>query len=222
MRSKSIPLLRLICSIRTEYSKNNGLEYKGEAANRSLSFPNYLYVNLEECKFEEKNFIEEVGLLFEMVGLPRMAGRILGWLLICDPPHQSNSELTEALQASKGSISTMTRLLMQIGLIEKMSLPGERRDYFRIKPNAWSQITKQRISQTKAFRELAEKGLTLLNNAAPQKQQRLVEMYDIHAFWERELPLLDQRWEKEQWQRRQRMLTPKPVNEGFRQDESDP
>lgn len=141
--------------------------------------------------------------MFDLVGLPRMSGRILGWLLICDPPHQSHAELTEILQASKGSISTMTRLLMQIGLIEKISLPGERRDYFRIKPNAWSQITKQRISQVKAFRELAEKGLTLLENATPQKQQRLVEMYDIHAFWEHELPLIDERWEKHQCQSQQ-------------------
>ena len=165
----------------------------------------------EERKFEEKHFIEEVGLLFEMVGLPRMSGRILGWLLICDPPHQSNSELIEALQASKASISTMTRQLMQTGLIEKISLPGERRDYFQIKPNAWSQIAKQRISQIKAFRKLAEKGLSLLEDAAPQEQQRLAEMHDIHAFWERELPLLDERWEKEQWQKqRQQQRTHNP------------
>ena len=178
-------------------------------------------MNSEERKFEEKHFIEEVGLLFEMVGLPRMSGRILGWLLICDPPHQSNSELIEVLQASKGSISTMTRLLMQIGLIEKISLPGERRDYFQIKPNAWSQITKQRISQIKAFRELAEKGLTLLEEAAPQKQQRLLEMFDIHAFWERELPLVDERWEKEQWQKRHQILTPNSKDEDCSQDASD-
>ena len=179
------------------------------------------YVNPQEHEFEEKHFIEEVGLLFEMVGLSRMSGRILGWLLICDPPHQSHAELTEVLQASKGSISTMTRLLMQIGFIEKISLPGKRRDYFRIKPNAWSQITKQRISQIKAFRKLAEKGLTLLKDAAPQEQQRLVEMYDIHAFWERELPLLDDRWEKQQWQSQQPSAPPAQPSETLKQPESD-
>ena len=46
---------------------------------------------------DQQHFVEEVGLLFEHAGLPRMAGRILGWLLICDPPHQSPGELAEVL-----------------------------------------------------------------------------------------------------------------------------
>lgn len=156
-----------------------------------------------EQPFEQMHFVEEVGLMFEMVGLPRMSGRIFGWLLISNPAQQSHTELAEILQASKGSISTMSRLLIQIGLIERVSLPGERRDYFQIKPHAWSQMTKQRIAQITAFRQLAEKGLTLLEDAPPNLQKRLQEMRDIHAFLERELPLLDERWELEQQALRQ-------------------
>jgi DNA-binding transcriptional regulator GbsR (MarR family) len=148
--------------------------------------------------FEHTHFVEEVGLMFELVGFPRMSGRIFGWLLISDPPQQSTGELAAGLQASKGSISTMTRLLIQIGLIERVSIPGERRDYFQIKPHAWSQLTKQRIAQITSFRQLAEKGLSLLEGSPPPLQERLQEMRDIHAFWERELPLLDERWELEQ------------------------
>lgn len=156
--------------------------------------------------FEQMHFVEEVGLMFEMVGLPRMSGRILGWLLISNPQQQSHSELAEVLQASKGSISTMTRMLIQIGLIERVSLPGDRRDYFQIKPNAWAQMTKQRMAQITAFRELAEKGLALLKEDSPRQQQRLQEMHDMHAFLEREIPLLDERWEAEQKQRQRQKL----------------
>jgi DNA-binding transcriptional regulator GbsR (MarR family) len=156
----------------------------------------------KEQPFERIHFVEEVGLMFELVGFPRMSGRILGWLLIADPPQQSTTDLVEVLQASKGSISTMTRLLIQIGLIERVSLPGKRRDYFQIKPHAWSQLTKQRIAQITTFRQLAEKGLTLLDEASTESKARLQEMHDIHAFWERELPLLDERWEQEQRHRR--------------------
>ncbi|MFC1955613.1 hypothetical protein ACFLWZ_03665 [Chloroflexota bacterium] len=35
--------------------------------------------------------------------------------MICDPPYQSPDELAEALIASKGSISSTTRLLIQMG-----------------------------------------------------------------------------------------------------------
>lgn len=172
-----------------------------QAANQSMS-----QCASQSC--EQMHFVEEVGLMFELAGLPRMSGRIFGWLLISQPQQQSHSELAEVLQASKGSISTMTRLLIQIGLIERLSLPGERRDYFQIKPNAWSQMTKQRMAQITAFRELAEKGLDLLKCAPPHQQQRLQEMRDIHAFLEREMPRLDERWELEQKQRLQQELYP--------------
>src|SRR5512142_2974957 len=100
------------------------------------------HMDEDQRRLEERHFVEDVGLFFEQMGYPRMAGRILGWLLICDPPQQSSEQLAQVLLASKGSLSTMTRLLIQIGLIERVALPGERRDYFRLKPGAWPQLIK--------------------------------------------------------------------------------
>lgn len=130
-----------------------------------------------------------------------MAGRIFGWLLMSDPPQQSTGELVEALQASKGSISTMTRLLIQLGFIERVSFPGNRRDYFCIKPGSWTQMSKSHLAHIAAFRHLAEKGLEVLGSSQPERRDRLEEMRDIHEFWERELPKLTQRWEQEREQK---------------------
>jgi len=150
-----------------------------------------------ERQVEKKHFVEEVGILFEQTGLPRMAGRILGWLSISDSPHQTTSELAEALMASRGSISTMTRLLIRIGLIERVSLLGQRRDYFRIKPGASHQLLKDSLAQTTAFRQLMERGLELTEGKAPLTQQWLKEMRNMYAFFEREFPSLLERWEHE-------------------------
>ncbi|MFP4440338.1 MAG: GbsR/MarR family transcriptional regulator [Chloroflexaceae bacterium] len=146
---------------------------------------------------EQQQFIEAVGLSFEQAGLPRMAGRILGWLLICDPPHQSPGELAEVLQASKGSISSMTRLLEQIGLIERLSLPGERRDYFRIRSESWTALFKRRMELVSNFRQLADRGLELLSEHTPEQRRRLEEMRNMYAFFEYEVPRLLERWEQE-------------------------
>lgn len=156
--------------------------------------PNIVHPTQQET--EQKQFVEEVGLLFETMGFPRMAGRVFGWLLISNPPHQSPGELADILQASKGSISTMTRLLEQIGLIERVSLPGHRRDYFRIKLNAWSEMSKRRLDQITAFRKLAERGLDLMKGETPNLTERLQEMRDIHAFFEAELPRMIERWQE--------------------------
>jgi len=156
----------------------------------------------------EKQFVEEVGISFEDMSLPRMAGRILGWLFISDPPYQSIGELAEALMASKGSISTMTRLLIQLNLIERFSLPGVRHDYFRIRPEGWHHLAKQKGDQIKAMRQLCERALELLKGEAQDNREWLEEMYDMYAFFEREFPSLLERWEQE---RKEKQATSKIV-----------
>jgi DNA-binding transcriptional regulator GbsR (MarR family) len=152
---------------------------------------------------EAMQFVEDVGLLLERRGHPRMAGRILGWLLICDPPHQSIDELAEILDASKASISTMTRLLIQMDLLERVGLPGERRDYFRIKSGAWSELMREMMEEILMGRQLTERGLALLDGKPAELKQRLKEARAMYAFFEEEFPTLLERWERE-WKKTQR------------------
>jgi DNA-binding transcriptional regulator GbsR (MarR family) len=143
---------------------------------------------------DAQQFVENVGLAYERAGLPRMAGRILGWLLVCDPPQQSAADLAAGLAASKGSISAMTRMLIQVGLIERTSLPGARRDYFHIRPNAWIDAMTRELATVALFRQLAERGLAILAAAPPEQRARLEDMRAIYAFFERELPALLEHW----------------------------
>jgi DNA-binding transcriptional regulator GbsR (MarR family) len=151
---------------------------------------------LEHLQVEKQHFVEDVAVVFEEIGLTRMAGRILGWLLISIPPHQSADELAEALQASKGSISTMTRLLIQLDLIERTGIPGDRRDYFRMKPDVWAQLLQARMSQVTDLHQLAEEGLELLEAEPPELRQRIQDMHDLYSYVETELPILIERWEQ--------------------------
>ena len=75
---------------------------------------------MPERYYEKRHFIEDISLYFEQMGLPRMAGRVLGVLLIAEPPQQSLNDLCEMLQASKSSVSTTTRLLIEMGLIDRV------------------------------------------------------------------------------------------------------
>lgn len=150
-----------------------------------------------EARAEEKSFIEEAGITFEQTGLPRMAGRIFGWLLIADPPYQSNAELAFVLMASHGSISTMTRLLMQLAVIERFSLPGVRHGYFRLRPDALRHTIQHGLrDEIRLFRELAERGLGMLADRPPATRKQLVKMRDTYSFLEKELPGLLERLEQ--------------------------
>ncbi len=151
----------------------------------------------EQATMADQLFVEQAGIVLEHLGMPRMGGRALGWLLICDPPHQSPGEFAVALQASKASISTTVRMLVQVGLVERVVLPGQRRDYFRIRVDTWSRATEERMGLITSLRELAEHGLTLRTEADTEATGRLREMRDFYAFYERELPALVARWRQQ-------------------------
>jgi len=147
-------------------------------------------------------FVEEFALAYEAAGIPRTAGRILGWLMVCDPPEQTTSQLVEALGSSKASISTMTRLLVQMHLIERVPRRGSRQDYFRIRPGTWSERVKNGLAGLSLYKSLAEKGLRLLENAPPQRSERLQEMRDLYTFFAEELQGLFERYERKKRKRK--------------------
>ena len=146
---------------------------------------------------QRQQFAEDSGLFFEKMGLTRMAGRIIGWLLVSDPPHQTMGDLVEALQASKSSISTSLRQLEQFALIQRFTRPGERRDYYRLAPDIWVWSFRAPMHLVRDMRELAEHGLTLLDGEAPEHRRRLELMRDTHEYLEREFPKLLDGWEQE-------------------------
>lgn len=104
---------------------------------------------------EASRFVEMVGRFWESWGQPRTAGRILGWLMICDPPEQSSADLGEALDASAGSVSTTTRQLMQVGLVDRVTFPGDRASYFRLHEHAWIQVMQARLEGIRGLHQLA-------------------------------------------------------------------
>ena len=127
-----------------------------------------------------------------------MAGRVMGWLLVCDPPRQAFDELVEALAASKGSISGTTRLLVQLGILQRTTEPGDRRTFFQIHPDAWTRFLAERVQTVAASRRLAERGMELLAGETPARRERVRSMHELYAFWEEEAHATFRRWEERQ------------------------
>lgn len=141
-----------------------------------------------------ERFVEELGILLELeAGTPRMVGRTLGWLLVCDPPEQSAAELAEMLQASKGSVSTATRVLLRMGFIERVRFRGERFDRFRAQPEAWDEFF-WRDEQFKTPRRVLRLGLDALVGESPARRARLEELDSIYAWWEERMPKLHEEY----------------------------
>ena len=145
---------------------------------------------------EQEAFIEDTALMYEGAGLPRIAGRIIAYLLICQPATVTAQQLTEDLKASKASISNMTRLLLQYGLIEKTSSLGERNTFYQIRAGAWATLMEQKLAGLTLFIQIADRGLALMEDAPAAQKQRLMEMKKLYVFFEQELPELVARLRK--------------------------
>ncbi|SEG91430.1 DNA-binding transcriptional regulator GbsR, MarR family [Nonomuraea solani] len=143
----------------------------------------------------ELEFVDDVAGFFAREGMPLIAGRVIGWLLISDPPEQSAAELADVLRVSRSSISSATRLLTPSGLVKGVRRRGDRQEYFRIEPDGWSRMLAARYAKTAAFREITEAGLRTLANGTSERRERLAGVNELYRFLEEELPALWERWE---------------------------
>jgi DNA-binding transcriptional regulator GbsR (MarR family) len=145
---------------------------------------------------DREQFVENLGLLIEEVtGFTRMSGRILGWLMTSDAPGVTMPDLTEALHTSKSAISTSTRQLMQAGLIERRSVPGQRRDVYVLRPNVWMRLMLLESDKYNRFYELAGAGQDLTATISDEGKQAIQEMAGLTGFLAEEVPRLIEGWQ---------------------------
>lgn len=148
---------------------------------------------------DEIHFVEDTGLFFEQMGMPRMAGRILGVLLIAVPPTQSINDLVEKLRASKSSISITARFLVERGLIERVAGPAPRQDYYRFKPGGWITYLRDWLGLMSSLHEITERGLALLENEPESNKQRLVEAHALFSMLEEQFPMILEKLKQERF-----------------------
>jgi DNA-binding transcriptional regulator GbsR (MarR family) len=151
-------------------------------------------MDAESLGEELGRFADDVGLFYEELGFPRIWGRVLGWLLVCEPDLQTADDLAAALHASKGSISMATQALIRSGMAERQAVRGDRRTYYRIRPGAWTFVFERNMWTTTRLRELGERGLNLLNDVPDERRRRLEELNDLAMFSEREASAMLERW----------------------------
>ncbi|MFE3850335.1 GbsR/MarR family transcriptional regulator [Streptomyces griseorubiginosus] len=140
-------------------------------------------------------FADHVGRFYaRQYGFPPMAGRLLGHLLVCDPPQQTIDELAEALLASRSAITGAVKLLESYGLARRTRAAGERMDRVSLNPDS-----RQPQNFDAALHEehaaLFREGLALLTDAPPERRAPLEEMIALAEFLAERLPRLVDEWQ---------------------------
>lgn len=136
----------------------------------------------------ERQYAEEAGMVLSAMGLPPAYGKILAWLLICDPPSQTVTQMADALGLSKGSVSAGAKLLESSGLIRRVAAAGRRGTYYEMTADAI--IRAAGSEKFTIFRQLMERGLSVIGDPEGPRAERLRMTRDFYALIEREVPKL--------------------------------
>lgn len=132
-------------------------------------------MKLEKTEQAIEEFIERLGLISQAEGMPRISGRILGVLVLFDEPF-SFSQLSEKLQVSRASVSTNTRLLETLAIIERTAKPGERQNYFRLRKNPYVSLMRGIQTRMLYAQEVVEEAREQLPQQWSGAQKRLQEL----------------------------------------------
>ena len=122
-----------------------------------------------------------------------MGGRIFAYLILSERPTVTQADLAELLQASTGSISTMIRMLEQIGFIERVSLPGHRRDHFRLRADPFVEMSRRRTEGAINVVDIVNKA-KVLKDIGPQAIDRLERAESFYRYFHVEMELALVRW----------------------------
>ncbi len=144
-----------------------------------------------------QTFIEQMGLTAERHGMPRIAGRLLGFLLLDGGTH-SLDDLAERLQVSKASVSTNARVLENLQLVERRAVPGDRRDFYQIGENPGEhmfELARQRLEET---RRLFDATSDTLPEEMAAARGRIAAWSSFYAFLLDDLDRRVERWHDQQ------------------------
>lgn len=121
-----------------------------------------------------------MGLIMAADGLPRIGGRIVALLLITDGDICLDHIATR-LRVSKPSVSINTRLLEEKGVIEKVSHPADRRDYYRISEDVFGRTMQHRLNRLQKLQHCVADARSSLTAAPPAVTRRLDAFTDACA-----------------------------------------
>ena len=124
--------------------------------------------------------IENFGQYFEQYKLSRILGRVYGLLLITDQPYLGLDQMVTELNVSKASVSTTARQLISFTMIEKVTRPGDRRDYYRISSKAAVSYLQSTLRNAMGFANLID-GAARLEDLQPDARAKIEKLQAVYT-----------------------------------------
>lgn len=143
----------------------------------------------------EIEFVDRMGLIMERLGGTRTMGRLYAWLMICDPPDRSLTDLAAELGVSKTSVSTVARQLELSGMVERVPT-STREHHYRMVSGGWAQVMRVQLAAVKQSLDTLDFGLSILGDDRPGQRGRLEDTREFFAFILQDSDEMFERWKE--------------------------
>lgn len=128
---------------------------------------------------KQKMLVEELGTRFDKEGFPPVAGRVMALLMVMDKEQFTFDEIIEELSISKSSASNALRNLELRGHIEYVTLPGDRKRYFRIRTWEAFSMVDDFIEKMRNFQQIQAKILELKADRNSRNSKFFIQMSKV-------------------------------------------
>jgi DNA-binding transcriptional regulator GbsR (MarR family) len=142
-----------------------------------------------------KELVEKIGVAMEKGGLQPAVGRVLGYLMVSDPPYKTFDEIQGYLGISKSAVSNALNSLMSREIVDYITLPGERKRHFQLAQTGMISQMKKKIGLHSALPELLRTVVQARSNKYPEFNKSLLETSDFLSFMEKEINAAIDKWE---------------------------
>jgi len=139
-----------------------------------------------------EDFIEKMGMNAQGDGLPRISGKIFGLLLIETGPF-SFQEISERLSVSRGSVSTNTRLLENLGIIDRLAVKGERGDFFQLAHAPFTKLLEGVFKRMEKSISTVQEAQQAIPKSWKKSHERLADLQNFYSEYLHSTELLIQK-----------------------------
>jgi len=145
-------------------------------------------------KEAKEELIQAWGNLGSSWGLNKTMAQIHALLMISPKP-LSTEEIMEELSISRGNANMNIRALLDWGIVYRILVPGERKEYFKSEKDVWTlarQVVKERRKRELEPILKALKTVSEVENDGTEETKEMKRMVkDLKSFGERSDQLLD-------------------------------
>ncbi|MFF0268373.1 GbsR/MarR family transcriptional regulator [Kribbella sp. NPDC004536] len=141
-------------------------------------------------------FVERFAGALANAGVPTMAARVMGAMMVSPNGTMTAAELADMLKISQPAVSGAVRQLLQVSFISRERLRGSRKDHYRIREDVFAAMLERRNLALTEWEAASRSGAALFADDSPVCR-RLTEAADFFAFIHADMDQIIKNWRAE-------------------------